>query len=84
MSGQRSPTKSAVHADSPVNDSGAKYLSQRCDPRTNSSALSATPAPVHATHTEQICEPRKGQYPMSWCHGVGDSVPGSLTSRWSK
>ena len=84
MSGQRSPTKSAVHADSPVNDSGAKYRPQRCEPRTNSSELSATLAPVHATHTEQICEPRNGQYPMSWCHGVGDSVPGSFTSRWSK
>jgi hypothetical protein len=44
-----------------VNGFGEKYRPQRCEPRTNSSELSSTLAPVQATHTEQICDPRNGQ-----------------------
>ena len=54
MSGMGSPSKSLVQPAVPSNDSGAKYFSQRCEPRTNSSELSSTVDDEQATHTEQI------------------------------
>ncbi len=70
-SGSRRHTK-------PMSEYSWASVPRRCRPGTTHGHPFSSVASVSATQQVRYCCGSTKAYPLSWCHGNGDSVPGFL------